>query len=523
MGRKEYHFSLFDAAVVAVALSFFAIATFVYQPFLSDDALISLRYAERFASGSGLTWNDGYYVEGYSNLAWVLGLSALIKVGIEPVIALRLFSFTVSLVALLLFLGVALKRNRGITLGYALILSTASIHVVPVWTLGGLEQPLLLLGLLVSGFLIIRWWETGQEKNHLILFSSAALGVVVLTRPDSPLFVAAYALIPLLAQADIASKVRSTFLLVGIPIACFGFQLAFRMHYYGDVVPNTAHVKMSGSVNHALDGLNYTITGLALVLPAIFAALFGYQLSSLRRRRLIGAFLSGIVIWCCYISFIGGDIFPGFRHLTPVIALSMVALIAGLGSSNLLELSRTQLSPKAPVSFLIVLVFCTSYFSAQFLAPDYRATKHEAWVWQCRDLAADLKDRFGAEHPLLAVTAAGCLPFWTEFETVDLLGLNDLELPKRKPREFGSGMIGHELRNVDYLLEREPDIVVIHIGTGTPDFLSGFLDGDERFNAAYCEMIIELDDKTTRLVFLSRGFAARTGNKTNCRFVAMGS
>ena len=35
-----------------------------YYPFLSDDALISLRYARRMLTGHGLSWTDGQPVEG---------------------------------------------------------------------------------------------------------------------------------------------------------------------------------------------------------------------------------------------------------------------------------------------------------------------------------------------------------------------------------------------------------------------------------------------------------------------------
>lgn len=43
-----------------------------YLPFLSDDALMSLRYAARLLGGHGLTWTAGPPVEGYSNGLWVL-------------------------------------------------------------------------------------------------------------------------------------------------------------------------------------------------------------------------------------------------------------------------------------------------------------------------------------------------------------------------------------------------------------------------------------------------------------------
>ena len=34
---------------------------------LFDDAMISMRYAWNFSHGSGLVWNPGQYVEGYTN------------------------------------------------------------------------------------------------------------------------------------------------------------------------------------------------------------------------------------------------------------------------------------------------------------------------------------------------------------------------------------------------------------------------------------------------------------------------
>jgi len=39
---------------------------------LVDDAYISFRYAHNLASGQGLVFNPGEYVEGYTNLLWTL-------------------------------------------------------------------------------------------------------------------------------------------------------------------------------------------------------------------------------------------------------------------------------------------------------------------------------------------------------------------------------------------------------------------------------------------------------------------
>src|SRR5574339_584219 len=42
---------------------------------LVDDAMISMRYAWNFSHGHGLVWNQGEYVQGYTNLLMVLIMS----------------------------------------------------------------------------------------------------------------------------------------------------------------------------------------------------------------------------------------------------------------------------------------------------------------------------------------------------------------------------------------------------------------------------------------------------------------
>ena len=45
--------------IFAATFGLLCLHTRRYLPFIADDALISLRYAKRFAQGLGLTWNDG--------------------------------------------------------------------------------------------------------------------------------------------------------------------------------------------------------------------------------------------------------------------------------------------------------------------------------------------------------------------------------------------------------------------------------------------------------------------------------
>ena len=61
-----------------------------YFPFISDDSLISLRYASRLLEGDGLTWTDGRPVEGYSNLLWVLLVAFIGMFGVDLIDATRI-------------------------------------------------------------------------------------------------------------------------------------------------------------------------------------------------------------------------------------------------------------------------------------------------------------------------------------------------------------------------------------------------------------------------------------------------
>ncbi|TMD96431.1 MAG: hypothetical protein E6I76_07800, partial [Chloroflexi bacterium] len=57
-----------------------------FLPFTLDDPYVSFRYASHLASGSGLVFNPGEHVEGYSNLLWTLLLAAVIRAGGDPLL-----------------------------------------------------------------------------------------------------------------------------------------------------------------------------------------------------------------------------------------------------------------------------------------------------------------------------------------------------------------------------------------------------------------------------------------------------
>jgi hypothetical protein len=98
------------------------------------------------------------------------------------------------------------------------------------------------------------------------------------------------------------------------------------------------------------------------------------------------------------------------------------------------------------------------------------------------------------------VDAAGSLPYWSDLPSLDMLGLNDHHLPRHRPADGRVIGIGHDLGDGQYVLGREPDLVVFGIATGGDH---GFfrsareMQEDPRFPALYTLVVFEGHDPYT--------------------------
>ncbi|MBU2461279.1 hypothetical protein KKH65_00175 [bacterium] len=82
---------------------------------VDDDAFISFRYAENWANGKGLVYNEGERVEGYTNFLRTLIIDLFIKVGVSPLWSSLIISLILSLLTVffLSFLVLHLKPRPG--------------------------------------------------------------------------------------------------------------------------------------------------------------------------------------------------------------------------------------------------------------------------------------------------------------------------------------------------------------------------------------------------------------------------
>ena len=470
------------SAPVTLAIAALGVAALLlharhYLPFLADDALISLRYARRLLDGHGLTWTDGDRVEGYSNLLWILATSALGRLGVDLVAAARALGVAGMAAALLALARVGARRSAAA----AVVACVAFALAAPaaVWTIGGLEQPLVAALLAWCLALLLPRLEQPGAPARAFLPPALLLGLLCWTRPDGPVFVTGACAGLLLAGR---ARPRALLALALPPLAFVLAQLAFRRAYYHEWLPNPAFAKLAFSPERLREGASYVAKGLAYLAPLVLAAAAGWfapgpDPARRRRLRFLGALLA---LWCAYVVAIGGDIFPARRHLVPVVLV--LAVMAG----EAVAAWRQRLGSRA-------LTACAAALLALLLVlqgrdPESRRALGERWEWRGQVVGRLLARAFGSARPLIAVDPAGCVPYFSGLPAIDMLGLNDRYLAHHPPATLGEGRLGHELGSGRYVLARAPDLVLFNGPGGgrVPAFPSGIqMAADPEFAARY--------------------------------------
>ena len=463
-------------------------------PFIEDDAFISLRYARRLLDGHGLTWTDGRHVEGYSNFLWVMLNALLGGCGVDLVTSARGLGY-LGMSAAIAAVVFASRPALVIECFPALVgaLTIALAYPAAVWTIGGMEQPLVaaLLAWAVVGLRPVLERREGGERRAIL--SGVCLGLLCLTRPDGALFTVGAALAVVLARGWSRDSIRRAAALAGLPIVCYAGQLAFRLAYYGEWLPNTALVKIMPSARHLADGWRYVSDGVLALNPLSFAALLfvvAGLLSKRQRRRVLPPATCG-ALWAGYVIFVGGDVFAAFRHGIPLIVLMAMVTVQAV------EWWQQRIRQAAWHGVLLLVIGC---LFAWFVDGQAYQARREAWLmearwqWNGRVIGLMLKRGFAKEQPVIAVDAAGSLPYWSELPALDMLGLNDYYLPRHPPKNVGGGFLGHELGEGRYLLDQRPDLVFFRSAEGQADafFLGGRqMQADPDFRRWYTLVVFE--------------------------------
>lgn len=408
---------------------------------LDDDALISMRYARNLANGAGLVWNPGERVEGYTNFLWTLVMAGVHALPIDlPHTSLVVLLISLALSAATLPWVARLTRLLGGAAGAVAVALLAFVlnDNIAAWNTTGGETALLGLLLTVGVCRVLEEARTRRPRAATYLL----LGAVALVRADGLVLAGLAAGAALLLTADRRRVLAFSLLMLSLPLA----HEIWRIMYYGDVLPNTAYLKVLNWDRRLSAGVQ---DGLKFALgygPWLLAAAIGAARPRSSERLAVLGIAVGQLAW---VVFIGGDAFPGNRFLVPVLPLVLAAGLTGWEQIA----DRMTLRAAGLIAGLALLpLMVPGYFNVFVSGGGYNADNLRVGLW--------LRAHYPPEA-VVADAAAGSVPYFSGLGAVDLLGKSDPVIA-REAAVAGNTRPGHNKYDYEYSLGvRRPDLVVL--------------------------------------------------------------
>jgi hypothetical protein len=444
---------------------------------LIDDAMISMRYAWNLSHGSGLVWNPGEYVEGYTNLLMTLLMSVptLVLDKVEAVLAIQILGIVLMLVNAYLLMSIAehlltseqnsqqQQQQRSSCRLFVILAFVCGLSYYPLvyWSLMGMETGLVALLVSLSILCALHYARDHRPAQGVLLCVS--LGLAFLTRPDTlvvavPIFVYTFFLAVRNAvcksEASPNGEGRSpswSFLLVMVGVyAVFvvGEEL-FRWGYYGEWLPNTYTLKVSGialtsRIENGLIFVAYFLKEVYLLLIVVVAGL----IFSFRREKLLVA--SIFVVLVCYQVWAGGDISSYWRILSPAVPLMLVLgiheilialqYVSGTALARRHFLRGPSFLRRNVVGFLACLLVLGMLWSVNSRFLPEIAMLHEFNEVRTNEERVNIGiaiDRFTTPEATVGVFDAGAIPYYTGRPAIDFLGKADRRIARMAPDPSG--------------------------------------------------------------------------------------
>lgn len=469
-----------------------------------DDAYISFRYGKNLMNGNGLVYNQGEYVEGYTNFLWTIITSpfTLIKF-IDISFFTLVLGLLISLFNVYLLILITRIYLSGFKVQKILFYLPALFFVlddsIAFWAIGGMEFPLYTMFILSALYFYLHINRRFRDTIFLAIF----LMLITLTRPEGNMIYAITIFHMLLNPKSVnefKKKLISLLLLYSVFII---FYYGFKLFYYGQIIPNTFYAKgvTDFGMNLYLGSKYLTLCLGSRIYIFGFIAFIPFKKIIRIPRESFLILLS--VVYIIYLVIVGGDWMFANRFFVPIIPL--LYILSAVGFVFAVERFKNIRFKNYSIGSLIntiAIILSVLLFSITLTFLEYKQLiiKDENYKYEMQwsKFGQWLKNNV-SPNTIIAVGPAGKIPYYSELYTIDMWGLNNDFIAKTRSKRIQAG---HKKFDFDYVLSLKPEFIIGYAGFNDSDIPPQF----EKFNAP------EEEYKSIDIVFrLKKEF--RTTNK----------
>ncbi len=299
---------------IAIAVAAGVTAIVVVHAWVSDDAMITLRYASNLVHGYGPVFNAGERVQGFTHPLWLLLAAPAVAIDHNPLDVAVALGSVMTFVTVAIMAVATLRRATDIFCGVCVIVAMAAVlGTSEAWVsfqTSGLEGSL--AGLLLA-LLALEVSRRGRPRPALVVLLAVLL---FLARPDYGIL-----MLPIGCVA-VVTALRERHLLAAVAaIAPAAAWEGFAVAYYRAPLPNTVVDKVGiyGSLRESsAQGVAYVVdwVGHEPVAAAVAAGLLVVAIVA-RPERFRCALAIGLLLYVGAVVVAGGDFMRG-RFLGPV-------------------------------------------------------------------------------------------------------------------------------------------------------------------------------------------------------------
>jgi len=313
---------------------------------IGDDAFITLRVADNWVNGYGLTWNPSERVQAFTHPLWLFILALFYSIKADPYFTFYTSAFIISTITVIFLLFHFSPSFQVTLLGSWLIVS--SLAFVD-YSSSGLENPL--SHLLLLAFIYVDLDKSFKSRFWRLFWMSLIAGLAALNRLDTILF-----FLPLLIYEWYQLRRNwfkaSVIVFVGfLPLLCWE---VFSLIYYGFLFPNTNPAKLNTTVPIFVfiqHGISYIINSLNWDPVTLITFSIAAFITIAERDKQKILLLSGGTLYLIYVIWIGGDFMTG-RFFSILFLLSVVLLF----KSNLQQHLNLDNAFSLGLTFLLVFM-----------------------------------------------------------------------------------------------------------------------------------------------------------------------